>query len=131
MNPERFLAAASASRLAAFELRSQCDTDSDGDGQSDLDEALASTSPTSPDERLTIINFAVTADGSEATLTWTSTPARLYSIETCVDLAAGAWLDIGAGAITPDAGVTTALTLIGEVAARRFFRVKAQRPLAP
>lgn len=107
------------------------DTDSDGDGQSDLAEALAGTSPTLPDDRLAIVAFAVNADGSESTLTWTSKSARLYAIETRTDLATDDWLDSGLGAIVPDEGSTTTLTLIADPATRRFFRIKAQRPLEP
>jgi hypothetical protein len=122
----------------AFELENfsdlttaAADTDSDGDGQSNLAEALAGTSPTSPNERLAIVDFAVNADGSESTLTWTSNAARFYAVEVRADLGVGDWVDSGFGPILPDTGTTTTLTLITNPSRKLFFRVKALLPFAP
>ncbi len=109
-------------------------SDADSDGATDRDEALAGSDPHNPDDRLRILSIELFTDaGSDnATLTFTSNPARLYSIEQISDLAPGAdtWTDSGLGLFVPDGAITSRFT--SSVAAqRRFYRVRAVEPLAP
>ncbi len=106
-------------------------TDTDGDGVSDRDEYLEGTNPTIAGDKLRITSFATNAAGTASPLTWTSTPARLYIIETKPDLLALTWsLDPTFGApFAPDAGTVTTRTANAATAAKRFYRIRAIRPL--
>ena len=106
--------------------------DSDGDGMSDLDEYLQGTNPFNASDRLRITVFAANPGGTSPTLTWTSTAARLYQIEVNPNLRPDSWsTEPTLGIITPDAGSTTTRTVAAPASARRFYRVRAVRPLLP
>ena len=97
------------------------------DGTTDLQRYLAGVSPLDANAFPRITAFSL-AGSSNVTLTFTSSPARLYTLETTTDLAGGSWSDSGLGTVVP-AGSTTTLTLSRDAAARRFYRVRPQRPL--
>jgi hypothetical protein len=107
-------------------------TDSDGDGVSDLNEYLEGTDAKSPNDnlRITLYTEAPHPPSSRDTnITFTSTTARLYRIETNLDLNPLNWADSGLGIFAPNAGNSTARTIIHSAETRRFYRVKSIRPL--
>jgi hypothetical protein len=107
-------------------------TDSDGDGMTDAQEYAQGTSPTAAGDRLRITLFSTNPGGTNSLLTWTTTPARLYQIEVNPDLRPNQWtLDPTFGVITPDPGTTTSRTLPAAASGKRFYRVRAIRPLSP
>ena len=106
--------------------------DSDGDGMSNAAEYQQGTSPTSPGDRLRITLFSTNPGGTNSLLTWTSTAARLYQIEVNPDLRPNNWsVDPTFGIITPDAGTATTRNVTAGASAKRFYRVRAIRPLPP
>ena len=103
--------------------------DYDGDSISDAQEYLADTDPLTPADRFRITNLALTFDPVvEFSLTWTSSIARCYVIETRETLATGAWADAGLGTLSGTGGLQT-LAFGGPASATRFFRVRACLPL--
>lgn len=107
-------------------------TDTDGDGMSDVQEYLEGTSPLNPGDRLRITLYTTNPGGTSSPLTWTSTAARLYQIEVNPDLRPNNWTnDPTFGIVTPDIGATTARTVTAGASSRRFYRVRAIRPLLP
>jgi hypothetical protein len=106
--------------------------DSDGDGVSNAAEYQQGTSPTSPTDRLRITLFSTNPGGTNSLLTWTSTAARLYQIEVNPDLQPNHWtVDPTFAIVTPDAGTSTSRNVTASAAAKRFYRVRAIRPLLP
>lgn len=103
--------------------------DPDHDGMSNYQEYLAGTNPTNGADYFHVISEDVSAGGTKAILTWTSTLARLYSIQTTLNLAAPNWLDSGLGIISPD-GAVTARTLPQTNSSMRFYRIRAVIPLS-
>lgn len=99
-------------------------TDYDGDGLTDAQEYLDATSPTTPNGPLRITAFTKAA--STVSLTFNSTPARVYRIEQSSSLTPASWADAGLGAFAPD-GSSTARSLFGVTGAARFYRVRALR----
>jgi hypothetical protein len=105
-------------------------TDSDGDGISDKDEYLDGTSPIIASDRLRITAFATNTGGTSSPVTWTSTAARLYLIETNPNLLAVWQPDPTFGMpFAPDPGSVSTRTVAASAAAKRFYRVKSIRPL--
>jgi hypothetical protein len=106
-------------------------TDNDHDGISDRDEYLDGTSPVIPSDRLKITTFATNSNGTSSPITWTSSTARLYVIETKPDLLQAMWdLDpIFGNPFAPDSGTTTTRTVTASSAVKRFYRVRSIRPL--
>lgn len=106
--------------------------DTDGDGMTNLDEYQNGTIANSANDRLRITNFSTTVGGTSSMITWAGTAARLYRIETNPDLDPLNWTnDPTFGVITPDAGNATNRTVLAATAAKRFYRVRAVRPLPP
>lgn len=104
--------------------------DADGDGISDVAEYLADTDPlNAADTGLRITDFAVSADTTLVTLTWTSRLSRRYRIEATDDLIGGVWT--ASAEIAPDSDATTMRDLAEPAAPQRFYRVRVARPLAP
>lgn len=101
--------------------------DTDGDGQTNLDEYLAGTDPNDPASVLAITSHNSTG-GTFTTLTWNSVMSRNYRIQQSTDL--GTWSDSGLG-IIPPAGATTTDAFSHPYSPKRFFRVMAVNPLAP
>ena len=110
-------------------------SDFDGDGVSDRDEYLEGTNPKDPGDRLRIVSVAKTSSASQDTtsLLFTSTPTRLYNVQTTTNLLdPGSWGPSPLGTFLPDAGPTTGRDVItGPTATQRFYRVQAIRPLSP
>ena len=107
------------------------DGDADGDGVPDAAEYAADTDPLNAADGLRITDFAVSSNGTSISLTWTSRLTRLYFIESRGDLAAGSWNEATSEVIAPDSDLTTTRTLDEPGGARRFYRIRAIRPLAP
>ena len=110
-------------------------SDWDGDGQSDKMEYLALTNPFSAQSlfKVTQIN-PLTAGGTTTALTWTSSRARIYRIETSTDLGlADNWEKslLDPETFTPDEGSTTTRNTLNPSAPKRFFRVQSLIPLQP
>jgi hypothetical protein len=105
--------------------------DPDHDGLTNLQEYLDGTSPIISTDRLRITAFATNSAGTSSPITWTSTTARLYVIETKPDLLQATWdLDPTFGvAFAPDAGTTTMRTPTAATATKRFYRVRSIRPV--
>jgi hypothetical protein len=110
-------------------LGAAANQDPDGDGMTNLQEYLEGTDPASANDRLRITAYSTNAGGTSSLITWMSTVARLYAIETTTDLVSIPFADSGMGTFTPDAGVVTTRTVPAASAAKRFFRVRAIRPL--
>lgn len=103
-------------------------SDANRDGVSDLQAYLAGTSPLSGSGALRITGVSKTNSVGPVALSlaFTSTPARLYLIETSPTLINPTWTDSGLGTFLPDAGTTTIRQVNGAGAAA-FFRVRALR----
>lgn len=104
--------------------------DPDGDGMNNLQEYLAGTSPTDPNDNLRITVFTTPPGGTAPAVTWKSTPTRRYFIEKTLNLTTPLWFDSGLGQITPD-GASTTRTFGDTNAPMRYYRVRAVKPLAP
>ena len=84
-------------------------TDSDGDGSSDAAEYAAGTLPLDSNSTLRITSHTYPS-ASQANLTWTSVPNRLYRVEHDEDLA-GTWTNSALGTL-PSGGTTTSGNLV-------------------
>ena len=85
--------------------------------------------PLMPNSGLRITGLSTNQGGTTSTITFTSTSARLYSIEVTGDLIPPViWSDSGLGMFAPDQGPSTTRTVIQSSAAKRFFHVKTSRP---
>ena len=104
--------------------------DADGDGVSNYNEYLAGTNPTNAMDFLRITSTTFAPGGTNTTLTWNSTPSRLYSIQKALSLT-NIWADSGLGLISPSVGQTTIATFNDSNAPIRFYRIQAVSPLAP
>lgn len=107
--------------------------DSDGDGTSNAGEYLADTDPLDAASILRITDYAFGPMGSPVTLTWTSRPSRLYYVQKATAfIEPPPYLFVNATAvIAPDPGPTTTRTFGDLRSPQRFFRIQAQKPLAP
>jgi Bacterial TSP3 repeat len=108
--------------------------DTDGDGMTNVQEYLEGTNPTLAGDRLRITLYSTNPGGTNSLITWSSTLARLYQIEVnpSSDLNPLSWTnDLTFGVITPDIGTTTSRNVISIAGPKRFYRVRAIRPLIP
>ncbi len=95
--------------------------DRDGDGQSNLAEWLAGTTPNSPASR-----FAITSEqvvGGNMVLTWASVAGRRYRVFTRAAWDAGTWSEITTAPIVATGASATFTHLGGAGGAQRFYRV--------
>lgn len=107
-------------------------TDTDGDGMSDLQEYLEGTDPTNPNDRFRITLFTTNSGGTNSLLTWSSNASRLYQIEVNPNLSPNNWTNEPSfGVLTPSVGTTTSRNIIAGASSKRFYRVRAIRPLLP
>ena len=102
--------------------------DPDGDGMSNYQEYVAGTDPTSANSDLYISAIAE-ASGPTVTLTWKSTPTRLYYILRTSSLAIPVWEDSGLGLISPNPGSTTTRSFTDTTG--HYYRIKAVIPPGP
>ena len=108
-------------------------SDTDGDGQRDVNEYLANTDPNTKDSVLQIKAFTPQAAYSSVNLLFTTTPAiaatRVYRIMTNTDL--GAFTQLGSiflgDTVDNDTLVNVPVSLSSEP--KRFWKVEALRPL--
>jgi hypothetical protein len=99
--------------------------DTDGDGLSNAQEYAAGTDPTNATSALRITHFTRGTPGAnDIAIVWESVPTRCYAIEVSDDLTPGSWSDL---AVLPWSGINNAAW--SDAAARRFYRVRAFRPL--
>jgi hypothetical protein len=113
-------------------LGAAANQDTDGDGMTDLQEYLEGTNPLLAGDRLRIVSISTNSGGTSSPLTWTSTVGRLYAIDTATVLSLSpptAWTDSGLGTIYPDAGTQTTRAVTEPTSTKRFFRIRAIRPL--
>ncbi len=117
---------ASGGFIGVFELKvkdvsSVDDLDTDGDGQTDADEALAGTSPTNSADYLRIMELAFTA-GNQITLTWTSVVGKFYDVQSSPDLVV--WTTVES-AVPGAAGTTQATVAMppSPPATKWFYRI--------
>jgi hypothetical protein len=101
-----------------------------GNGLTLLEDYRGGVNPLTPNLGLRITAFSTNAGGVTSSVTFTSTTARLYSIEVNTDLAQPLnWTDSGLGIFAPDNGTSTTRSVIQPTAIKRFYRAKAMRPL--
>jgi len=101
--------------------------DYDGDGHSDVEEYVAGTNPGDSRSNLAIISFVVSGDNH--TLTWASSPSRIYRVCSSLTLLPGFWTTL-LNDIAPDSDITSR-QLTPEPQQKRFYRVEARAPLSP
>ncbi len=94
--------------------------DSDGDGQNDLFEKIAGTSPTDPADRLELASPAAPT-GNTVLLEWRAVAGLSYTVQSTADLA-GTWSDLGTVTPTTTSGSYTA-TLATPAPEKIFFRL--------
>ncbi len=105
-------------------------TDSDGDTRADVIEYLDQTDPNDPKSTLNILSHSLNPAGTELTLTFTTSPTRLYIIETS-DTLGPLWNKISPGLFKPDQGnQTTKLMSFPPDTRRIFVRIRPQKPFS-
>ena len=108
----------------------QENTSPNGNGMTLLQDYQDGINPLLPNSGLHIIAYSTNSGGTSSNVTFTSTPARLYTIEVNTDLSQPLnWVDSGLGLFAPDASTITTRAIIQASTTKRFFRVKTMRPL--
>ena len=126
------------------------DTDSDGDGLTDSQEAVIGTDPNNPDSdgdgsgdgaeiaagtdpldarsRFEIATISQDPGTGDITITWQSVPGKEYRLESSSDLGLGNWIDLGV--VIPSGGDTTTFTdsSPGPGDARVYYRASIAMP---
>lgn len=106
-------------------------TDSDGDGATDLQEYHALTDPQNAADFLNFIAQSYSDTREAMSLTFSSVPGRLYTVQTSIDLEtwinAAGHIDFPGNAVTT---ITNRSVSVG-ISPRYFFRVLVKKPLQP
>ncbi len=100
-------------------------TDSDGDGLTNLQEFYAGLDPRDANSILRLKN--IVRSGSDIQLTFPSVLGRIYRLEWCSDLTTGDWQSLLDGIV----GTGSAMQLVdaqGSSAGRRFYRLRVLPP---
>ncbi len=105
--------------------------DANGDGMSNFQEYLTGNSPVAPNSGLRVTAISFDPAHANSLITWTSNTVHFYTVETTTNLVAGPWTDSGLGTIIPDSGVATTRTVSNAGQTKRFYRIRAIRPLLP
>jgi hypothetical protein len=108
----------------------QQNTSPNGNGMTLLQDYQDGFNPTVPNSGLHITAYSTNSGGTSSAVTFTSTTARVYTIEVNTDLTMPLnWTDSGLGLFAPDAGTTTTRNVVQASATKRFYRVKTMRPI--
>jgi hypothetical protein len=108
----------------------QENSDPNGTGMTLLQDYQDGIDPTVRGSGLRITAYSANSGGTISAITFTSTAARLYTIEVNTDLTQPLnWTDGGLGMFAPDQGTSTTRNVMQASAVKRFFRVKTMRPL--
>ncbi|HCN79358.1 MAG TPA: hypothetical protein DIT13_19520 [Verrucomicrobiales bacterium] len=102
-------------------------SDTDKDGVSDANEYLAGSNPNSDTDYFKVVSAIFGEENIQATVTFTTDPARLYRIETSDNLVN--WQNSTHGTFAPDPGTTSTRVVTWTGNDRRFIRAVAVRPL--
>ena len=100
-----------------------------GTGMTLLQDYLDGVNPTLRNSALHITAYSTNPGGTNSSITWTSTVARLYTIETSLDLTTWGNDTTFSYPIAPNAGTSTSRSVTAAMATKRFYRVKSVRPL--
>jgi hypothetical protein len=85
--------------------------DTDGDGSNDGAEVAAGTNPLDGGSVFRIATISRDAVTGAVTLTWSSVAGKNYKLESITNLAPGAWMDVNGGAIIPSGGASTSTVI--------------------
>jgi hypothetical protein len=106
--------------------------DSDGDGVSNRNEALADTDPFDANDALRITRVSVGDGGNEVTIQWNSRPNRMYRVLKTSDLGPGASAqDVAPEIVVPGTLGEASLQFQGPGGSHGFFSIEALKPLKP
>jgi len=106
------------------------ETDTDFDGQSDLQEYLSDTDPLDLTENYRILEFTKHNDQGSFVLTWISRPTRNYAVEASASFGSQEkWIDLTQPALVGEDGTMSLVLKKDEASNNSFFRVKVSRPL--
>jgi hypothetical protein len=103
--------------------------DTDGDGQTDDEEAVAGTNPNNPNSVLAITGGTVS--GGNVNLTWSSVPGKTYRIQSTADVSTGPWATVGnpvPAAASPATTTSGVIPLTLPLPPRQFYRVMVGTP---
>ena len=99
--------------------------DPDGDGVSTRNEYLAGTDPNNAASVLKVI--AISRLATNTTLAWNGVSSRFYAVQTNNDLSTGVWGD----AVGQSLAGWSSTTFADPNITKRFYRIRAYRPLEP
>jgi len=95
--------------------------DSDGDGSSDSEEAVADTDPYDPDSYFYII---AVSNNTEVTLFFESSAARLYSLQARTNLTNGSWTNVPGTGMQPGTGGRDTISDTNQPPSGPYYRLQ-------
>lgn len=108
------------------------ETDSDNDGLSDVGEYQADTDPLDPKEHFQILEFALTGDGLNVRLGWTTRVTRSYTVQMRSQFDENSpWTNMIPAFIPGTDEEVSVLVTNAKNSSHGYFRVQAIRPLQP